>query len=97
MNKTNKAWLYDDFNELDKKIDAIKESQKFDAILLRDGFTRNQAHTSSLITNSKNNLTREQLKIFYQCVTLIDPIKDKDFNYYTISVKDFCERLGFSK
>lgn len=97
MNKTNKAWLYDDFNELDKKIDAIKESQKFDAILLRDGFTRNQAHTSSLITNSKNNLTREQLKIFYQCVTLIDPIKAKDFNYYTISVKDFCERLGFSK
>lgn len=90
-----------DFNELDKELNEIKESkkrtQKFDSILLRDGFTRNQSNTSSLITESKNNLTREQLKIFYQCVTLIDSIKDKDLNYYTISVKDFCEKLGFSK
>lgn len=95
----------DDFDAMIEKVKKDKEHDKdFDLALfekrvkmLRDGFTRNQAHTSSLITESKNNLTREQLKIFYQCVTLIDPIQDKNFGYYTISVKDFCEKLGFTQ
>ena len=95
-------------DDFDIKLEHIKEEKQRDEELkntmlekniieLKNGFIRNQANISNQITESKNDLTREQLKIFYQCVTLINPIKDKDFNYYKISVKDFCDKLGFNK
>ena len=103
--ETKKNVNNDDF---DKTLEHIKEQKQRNKELenlmfektiieLKNGFIRNQANISNQITESKNNLTKEQLKIFYQCVTLINPIKDKNFNYYAISVKDFCDKLGFNK
>lgn len=63
---------------------------------LKEGFTRNQVNTSNEITTSKNNLSTTELKIFYQCATLIDPINDVNFKEYTMSVKDFCEKIGIN-
>lgn len=65
-------------------------------VVLKEGFTRNQVHISNEITESKNNLSSTELKIFYQCATLIDTIKDRNFREYTISVKDFCDKIGLN-
>lgn len=75
---------------------TILYSPPKEKMVLKEGFTRNQAHTHNDITNAKHNLSATQLKIFYQCATLIDPVKDRNFREYTISVKDFCEKLGLN-
>lgn len=43
-----------------------------------------------------NNFTKEQLKMLYQCVALMDKIKDKNSNFCTINIKEFYNQLGFS-
>ena len=61
-----------------------------------NGFTRNQSHTSSKIATSRNDLTATQLKIFYQCSTLIEPTADEYFKIHIIDVKNFCEKMGIN-
>lgn len=64
-------------------------------VILENGFTRNQSHTSSAISTARTKMTANELKAFYQCSTLIQ--KDDDqFAEYVISIKDFVETLGFS-
>lgn len=64
-------------------------------VILKNGFTRNQSHTSSAITTARTKMTANELKAFYQCSTLIQKDDDK-FAEYVISIKDFVETLGFS-
>lgn len=64
-------------------------------IVLKNGFNRNQSHTSSAITTARTKMTANELKAFYQCSTLIQKDDDK-FAEYVINVKDFVETLEFS-
>ena len=68
-----------DNDDFDKTLEHIKEQKQRNKELenlmlektiieLKNGFIRNQANISNQITESKNNLTKEQLKIFYQCI-----------------------------
>lgn len=84
------------FLTLANKVKTDKMEKNKEKVELENGFTYNQVCTSDKITISKNNLSATELKIFYQCATLIDPLKDKDFRHYTISVNDFCTTLGIN-
>lgn len=63
---------------------------------LKNGFTRNQARTSPVITEAKTKMTKNQLKAFYQCATILQ-MADNDFFEVIINAKEFSEKLGISK
>lgn len=72
----------------------IDKYKKGELVELDKGFTRNQVNVGTEIVNAKHNLSATELKIFYQCATLIDPVNDKFLKEYHISVKDFCEAFN---
>ena len=65
-------------------------------VILKNGFTRNQSHTSSAITTARTKMTATELKIFYQATTLIDSVNDTNFNEYSIDIKNFCEAMNLN-
>ena len=64
-------------------------------IELKEGFTRNQSNVSKFITEARSKMSANELKAFYQAVTLIQ-MDDKDFKEYEISVSDFSKSLNIS-
>lgn len=74
----------------------IDKYKKGELVELDKGFTRNQVNVGTEIVNAKHNLSATELKIFYQCATLIDPVNDEFLKEYHISVKDFCEAFNLS-
>lgn len=57
--------------------------------------TRNQARTSPILTEARTKMSKNQLKAFYQCITLLQ-MTDENFLDTTISAKEFADKIGIS-
>lgn len=75
-----------------RKIQRLKMAKNTDIVELKEGFTRNQARTSPVITEARAKMSELELKIFYQVVTLLK-MDDTEFKEYEISVNHFLNAL----
>lgn len=64
-----------------------------EVVSLNEGFIRNQARTSPVLTEARTKMSKLQLKAFYQVVTLIQ-MDDTDFKEYEIDIMKFAEALS---
>ena len=57
---------------------------------------RYEANVSVDIIDAKHNSSLTEQKIFWLCATFIDPLNDYKLLEYSVSVREFCERLKIS-